>query len=500
MKRTLGQRMFAHGGIYALSRMINGGIGFLLIPLYAHLIGDEGYGAIELMMSLGMAVSIIFLQGLPGAWFRLRFDQPDAGQLRVFESTIVWYLIASVVIGIGILSIFGESLAKVATPGVSYYPLGFLTVISAGLITFSNLYQRKCQAEQQPIRFAVFTAMRSILIPGAIIIGVLALGRGVQGKMEADVVSAAVIATVVLIMIRPLSPRRFSVTKIRQALAYGLPLVPHRLAGLANNLIDRLLINKILDLSATGVYSMGYKLASVGFLLGVALNQAFSPLFIGTLKQAEKAQQDGDDNKVAALMHSIARGSLLMIVAVGCCMICLSAIARELLMLVTTSQFDESWTVVPVVSAGILAWVCYCPFSLSVMYDHKGVRLMPLITGLAVTINIVANMYMIPRMGIMGAAWATLISNSVMALAAMAAGRIFAPIPHLWGKWATVLSISAAGLFVLWTIDTHLENVIVRFTVKILFAAVCVGLILKSTNCKPADLKKLLGKKTLRKD
>ncbi|MCK5172646.1 MAG: oligosaccharide flippase family protein, partial [Planctomycetes bacterium] len=196
MKQTLGQRMFAHGGIYALSRLIKGGISFLLIPLYAHLIGDEGYGIIELMTALGMAVSIVFLQGLPSAWFRLRFDQPDAKQLGVFEATIVWYLLASIVIGIGILSVFGERLAKVATPGVSYYPLGLLTVISAGLLAFSDLYQRKCQAEQQPIRFAVFTAMRSLLIPGSIIIGVLALGRGVQGKIEADVVSAAIIATV----------------------------------------------------------------------------------------------------------------------------------------------------------------------------------------------------------------------------------------------------------------------------------------------------------------
>ena len=145
--------MLAHGGVYAFSQMINGGIGFLLIPVYAHLLGDKGYGTISLMLTVGTAVNFLILQGLPFAWYRLRFDQKDPQDLRVFETTITWHLIGSIIIGILVISFFGPKLAERFTPQIDYYPFGFLTIISACLLTFPNMYQRKLQAEQQPITY-----------------------------------------------------------------------------------------------------------------------------------------------------------------------------------------------------------------------------------------------------------------------------------------------------------------------------------------------------------
>ncbi|MFC1782525.1 oligosaccharide flippase family protein [Planctomycetota bacterium] len=492
-KRTLGQQMMAHGGVYALSRFVNNGIGFLLIPIYAYLIGDEGYGIISLMMTVGAAAGYIMLQGLPAAWYRLRFDQKTPAELKIFETTITWYLFGSIIIGIAVISLFGERLAPIITRDVPFFPLGLLTIITAGLLAFPDLYQRKLQAEQRSITFAAFTALRALLVPGAIIIFVVVLRQEVLGKMKADVISAAGLTIVALVLLRPGSPRLFSLQKLRRSLAYGWPVIPHHLAGLANDLIDRILINYFLGLGYTGVYSMGYKIASIGMMLAVAINQAFSPLFYSTMKQVEQFQKQKNTDQSDKALRSIARGALLMIVTISLCLLAVTACAREILLVVTPAEFDKSWTVIPLVAAGVLALTCYFPLGTAVMYNSRRVHLMPIISGLAAAINITANIYLIPRFGIIGAAWATLLSNIVMALVAWYLGQKSTFIPHPWKKWILVIFVCFLGLAGLWAADLIINNLFLRMAIKLPWAAACILFIIWTTNYKISDIRKFIS-------
>src|SRR5262245_31676842 len=89
-----------HGAVDTASRVLNQGAGFLLLPLYAHLLGSFGVGVIEVMTVARTFVGIVLSQGLDTAWFRLRFQLEHETERRTFESTIFWYLVASGVVGL----------------------------------------------------------------------------------------------------------------------------------------------------------------------------------------------------------------------------------------------------------------------------------------------------------------------------------------------------------------------------------------------------------------
>src|SRR5262245_37428040 len=112
-----------HGAVYTASRVLNQGAGFLLLPLYAHLLGSLGVGVIEVMTVARAFLGILFGQGLDAAWFRLRFQFEQDADRRRFESTVFWYLVLSSAVGLVVLWALADHVGPVLTPGVPFVPL-----------------------------------------------------------------------------------------------------------------------------------------------------------------------------------------------------------------------------------------------------------------------------------------------------------------------------------------------------------------------------------------
>jgi len=495
MNASPAARLFAHGGVYTLSRLSNLVVGVVLLPLYARQLGPDGFGVISLMTTVGAFLGLLMVQGLPASWFRLRFDEPDAAGVRSLESTIVWYLAASGLVFLAVLTLFGEPLARRVTPGIPYLPLGLLTAIAAFANAFPSLYERKLQVDERPIAFGIFNLSRTILSAGLVVLFVVALRRGARGAIEATALAAGLAAVASLGLIRPGWFRRGSKKRLSRSLTYGLPLVPHSLAGMTNDVIDRLLLNAMLGLSAVGVYSMGYRLAAMGQVVAVSLNQAYSPAFIRTVNAAETSRRDGDAATADAALRRVGRLGLLTVAGVSCVVLAICAVAREAIMVLATPAFSDSWRVVAPVGAGVVAWACYFPFSQSIFYNPRRVRWMIVVTGAAALTNIGANLMLIPKWGIMGAASATLVSDVVLALVAYRLGQSSTPIPYQRGRWFAALACVAAGLVGLWAIDARLDALWPRVLMKILWAAAAAGLTLRAAQVNPGALRQFWSRK-----
>lgn len=497
MPSSSAKRLFAHGGIYTVSRLLNQVVGIPLLPLYAHLLGAEGFGVISLLNTVGSFLGFLFIQGMQGSWFRLRFDEPDEAGVRSLETTIVWYLTASGLVILALLTLFGETIAGWVTPGIRYLPLGLLTTITAFTGVYASLYDRKLQVEERPIAFAIFNLARTVLQLGLVVAFVVALRRGAPGVIEATALASGVAAIVSLVLIRPGSFRRVSRSRLAGSLSYGLPLVPHSLAGLTNDVIDRILLNSMLGLSVTGIYSMGYRIAGMSQVAATSLNQAFSPVFMRTLSNVERSRRDGDAAAADAGMQHVGRLGLMTVVGVSCIVLALTAVARELLLVLATPAFADSWKVVAPVGAGIVAWSCYFPFAQSIFYNPGRVRWMIVVTGLAAITNIGANLVMIPKWGIMGAALATLASDIVMAVLAYFVGQASTRVPYRMARWFGALACVATGLAGLWWMDAHLDALWLRLTIKLAWAAAMAALMLRAAHLPIKEIRQLWPRRNL---
>ena len=470
---SLGGKLLRHGTAYTVARVANYGVIYALLPAYAHLIGDAGYGLLEVLAAASSLLALIFLQGLGGSFFRLRFDH-RGDDLAAFEGTIVWYLVASTAAGVGLLVLFGDPLADLVLPGAGFFPLGLLAVLGAAGSVLPRLYEARLQADQRPYAFAAFCIGRAALTAAVILVFVVALDRGVRGKLEAEAIAVGGATLLALVLLRP----RATIERrhLRRSLAYGLPLVPHGIAVLVNNLVDRLLLGRMIGLGATGVYALGFQVGYVGGVLAIAANQAFAPLFIRGYHDAEEADRRGDGGEAARLRRALADAALGGAAAVACVALAATGTARELIALIAPAAFSESWTVAAPVAAGSLAWACYFPFSQSILYRPAAVRMIPVVTIAAALVNVGANLLLIPRLGIMAAGWATLASNAVMALLALWMGQTAAPLPHRYRRWLLLCAWTGAHLAGLWWLDELGDPAALRIGAKALWVPLaCLG-------------------------
>jgi O-antigen/teichoic acid export membrane protein len=80
----------------------------------------------------------------------------------------------------------------------------------------------------------------------------------------------------------------FNKLYIKNALSYGLPLIPHALAGTIFSMTDRLFITNMVGIEETGIYTVGFQVGSIIGILATSFNNAYVPWLYEKLKRNEK--------------------------------------------------------------------------------------------------------------------------------------------------------------------------------------------------------------------
>jgi O-antigen/teichoic acid export membrane protein len=96
---------------------------------------------------------------------------------------------------------------------------------------------------------------------------------------------------------------------------------------------------------------------------------------------------------------------------------------------------------VPVILLAYVMMGVYLIF-LPGIYLKKKTLYVPLITGLGAVVNVLGNLFLIPRWGIMGAAWATFGGYLMMALTLFIVVQRFYPVRYQYGRLAKVIFVT----------------------------------------------------------
>lgn len=302
-----------------------------------------------------------------------------------------------------------------------------------------------------------------------------------------DAIIAVTSAVVALWLLRPGGPRMVSAAKLKRSLGYSLPMVPHSLITQINSLAGRFLINRYLGLAATGVYSMGHQIGNIGTVVGTALNQAYSPLFMREVKKHEKLLAAGDAQEAQRMLQNVSNVALIMVATSVGLAFMLTGYAREMLIIFTTPAYYDCWRITVIISAASVVRVSYYAISQVLIYSVRGVRMLPMISGAAMLTNVGMNMLLLPRLGYIGSAWAALSADTVMATMAFFIGRHFMVLPYRMGRWLGVYVSAVIGLLSLHYLDEYTAALALRVPAKTAVITVMGLAAMRSANLSPRD-------------
>jgi O-antigen/teichoic acid export membrane protein len=425
--------------VYGLGDVAVSIVNFCLLGLYVKYLDAADYGVIGILGSMEVVAKIAFRFGLDGAFMRLFYDSDRTADRQRLASTIFFFLLAlngAVVSGLLLAS---PALASALLGSAEHTAALRLMLLNTFAIGFTFIPFHVLRIEQRTVTFSLLTLARAVLTTVVRLLLVVNLGLGVTGLYLADVLVTLVVMGALARWFVPLVRATFSGAVLRDALRFGLPRVPHAAAQQVIAIGDRFVLKLFVSIESIGIYSLAVSFGLVQKLFLSAFESAWAPFYYATVRE-----KDAQRTFRTITTYGVA---VLALLTAG-----LSAVGRHAAQAMThgflLAPDDPQWhaveTVITWTAIGVFLQGFYLLTSIGLNIT-KRTEFYPVATISAAFVNIALNFALIPRFGIVGAAWANGAGYGVQAAVGYALSQRFYPIPYEWGRLLRVCGAAIAA-------------------------------------------------------
>ncbi len=238
----------------------------------------------------------------------------------------------------------------------------------------------------------------------SLIVAAIMTGYSLGGVITAFMVSGILVIVISLsIIFRQIGGHVPRFSNMKSYLKWGIPLTPNLAILWIISVSDRYMISYFLGTASVGIYSASYALGQYASFILIPLGIVLYPTL-------SKHYNEGNPEQAGKyLSYSF---KYLMTITIPAAF-GLSILAKPLLRILTTPEFVTGSNVVPWVAFGALLY-CFYYMCLYVIQLEGKTYLTVRLLGTSAIANIILNLVLIPRMGIVGAAIATFIAYGVL--------------------------------------------------------------------------------------
>ena len=392
-------------------------LGFASIVLFTRLLSPESYGQYALALSITGIVQCVFLTWVEAAMERFHIAEHDRGDVSAHYATLqrAWGAVALV---IGVVTV----LALVVLPLTAQWKMVAGVAMASMMVRSALKVVQFRRAAEGRVGEYVITDMASGIGGFLVGIGLTALHMGAAAPLA----GLGLAAGVCLMMAAGGEWRRarggqFEKARALSYLRYGFPLSMSLVLSLVLASTDRFVIAAYLDEARVGMYFAAFGLAYRPLdILFAWLGSSAFPAVLAAYERTGEAGMQGPARTQVSLM------ALFAIPAVAG----LAAVAAPLSSLMVPAAMEAGvaalmpWMALSALFAGLNGHYLEQAFTLS--------RRSPLLLAsmaIPALINVGLNLLLVPRFGILGAAWATCASLGLGCVATWAMGRRLARLP-----------------------------------------------------------------------
>jgi len=445
--------------VYGLGSILPRVLNYLILTtFYTHLFGFKPYGILSEFYAYLTIVLVVIEFGMESGFFRFAKDKEA---IRKAFSHATGFIALLALLWMMVVYFFIDPISS----SIHYHDnqnyiiwMAWIVAIdSIALVPFAKIRQ-----DGKARRFAVLK-LANVLINIALVIIFLVIfpwfkknsislpgwlydpDLGVGYVFLANLMTSALMFFLLIPELRYFQ-WKFDRSFMVRLLQYSAPLVLVGLAGAINDSGDKIFVKMITgDQAQVGIYAANYRIAVLMTLFIQMFRYAFEPFLF-------KVSKDKDSGETYALV-------MKYFVIAGLCLFLFTALNIDIFKILIDGKYWQGLAVVPIVLLGNFFLGVY--YNLSVWYKLKDLTRYAAIMALTgALVTIVLNWTLVPVMGYMGAAWATLACYTSMMVISYLWGRKVYPIPYQTGimiAW-TALALVLYGISAL----VKPENFLIR--------------------------------------
>ena len=462
------KRFFKDTIIYGIAAVLPRVINFLLVRVHTDALPASDYAENTNFYIWIALFTVLLTFGMETAFFRFYKSEEKKDALiatsfiSVFVAALLFVAIAFSFSGfftnmfdfsqnpiqfklfVGILAIDAVSVVPFAYLRASNRPIKYTAIkmMNVGIIVAINLVFLKLipelKASSKNIPEFLNTAFESTNIVNFIFI--------------ANLIGSAASLILLLPFLRKFK-WHFNTVLFKKMLNYSWPIAVAGIAYVINENLDKYLIGQMMDKTSMGIYSACYKLAIFMNLYIMAFRLGAEPFFFN-----HSDHKDARETYARILNYFIIVGALVFVGIV----VFLDVIKQ----LFINQQYWDAIAIVPIVLLANLFLGIY--HNLSVWYKLTDkTRYGMLFSIIGAIITIIINVALIPVIGYIASAWATLLAYGSMMVFSYFIGDKHYPVPYNLKKSGSYLLVSIVLSFVSFTYFR--ENYLVSVSLILLF-------------------------------
>ena len=420
--------------IYGLSSIVGRFLNFLLVPFYTNYLATAEYGVVANTYAYIAFVAVIYGYGMDSAYMRFvasleKWDKKQAVSVPLVSLTGTSLLFS--------LALYFAAPLLADLLGIEHADY---VRYSAGILFFDTIMIVPFAYLRMENRARMFAGMRILDIVITIVLTVIflvVLHMKAETVFIANLIASGFTAIALLAIVRKELTLRFSTSLYREMLRFGLPYIPAGLAGIAIQVIDRPILQALTDNKTVGIYQANYRLGVLMMLVVGMFDYAWRPFFLTHAKDEDAPRLF---SKVFTYFVSAMMFVFVIVTLFIDDLVRIPVFGRHFI----GSNYWGGLNIVPIVLLSYVFTGAYVNFVVGV-YLEKKTKYLPYATGAGAVINVIANVLLIPRLGMTGAAIATLLSYVVMAVGIYFPSQRFYHVEYEWSRLARVFVL---GLFI----------------------------------------------------
>lgn len=423
-----------HALLYGTGSVVGGITRAVLLPVIARTLSTEEFGVLSLLLAATNFLHLVFELGLVAALVRFHHHADGLDERRRLRSLV---LIGAPLFDLLLAAPFllgREVFSRVLFGTPEQATLVAIAVAAAYFGAQFQLLLGHFRADDRSRDFALLMAARGAISLAATFFLVFSQGLGIRGFLIGNLVGpiAVVVLGTPLVLLRSGIDLSGASTRLRELLAFGLPLVPSGLGLWALTYLDAWLLRIFSDLDAVGVYGYASELCMPIAVILTSFQLAWPPFAFA------RARREGGASELARVFRH-----LFVLVTAGA--LAVSLLRREILTVLGAERYAGAIPVLPFLAFATALYAAARAFETGLQIAGNTRRL-PVIVLATTVVNAGLNVLLIPIARAVGAAIAIVLTNALLALVVLRESDRHFRIPFEPGRLLRVLLV--AGVLV----------------------------------------------------
>lgn len=442
--------------IYLIPVVVSNILPFITLPIFSRILTTEDYGVFALATAYATFVVGLADLGMSAAYernyFQYKTNDKKVAQLLysclIFVSVnFFWMVVATY--------LFQLSISNILIGEPEYGTIICLMLLAQFFQLNNGYYLTYFKNSEMAKQFALYTIIDSV-INSVIALWFVAYWQiGVIGLVLGLFVAKLSLFLLLTIKFLGILPFHLSWTIFIDSFRLAYPTTPTVLLKPINSQFDKYMIGLLNSVGGVGIYSISEKISQISFTYMTAIQNVFGPQVFNRMFK----QGPDKDSSIGQYLTPFFYVSIFVTMGVA-------LFSEEIIWFLTPPEYHQAIDVVAVLCMykGFLFFGKIA--GTQILFARKTFLSAPL-KIMTMALNVIVNIPFIIQWGVLGAAWATLLSGITSTIITSVIGQFYYRIDWEYNKITTILvTFFSSTILLIILRDIQIEYSI-RFGVKL---------------------------------